>query len=136
MRDPGEPGLAGWQIHLFVAGNPSFHQQTTTDANGAYAFPGLAPGTYTVCESILVGWVQTAPGTGADCSNLAGVSGVGYALTITEGQTLSGNDFGNQEVAPPAVAVPTLSEWGMLAMALLLIGVAYTRLRRRPPAIL
>ncbi len=34
---------------------------TTTDANGDYAFPDLAPGTYTVVEEPQTGWQLTAP---------------------------------------------------------------------------
>ena len=46
-------GLAGVTIELTGAdwlGNPITPRTTTTDANGAYSFTGLPPGTYTVTE--------------------------------------------------------------------------------------
>jgi Methyladenine glycosylase/SdrD B-like domain len=89
IREADEPVLAGWQIHLFSNADPSFHQQATTGAEGTYNFTGLAPGAYTVCETVQVGWVQTAP-TAVDCSGRDGVSGLGYALTLTENQNLQG----------------------------------------------
>jgi hypothetical protein len=128
--DAGEPGLPGWVIHLFRTGDASFHEQVASDANGTYTFPALAPGAYTVCEAPRAGWVQTAPPTGADCSSLPGASGRGYALTVAAGQVLQGNNFGNHQ-SSGAVAVPTLAEWGTLALMLLLLGTGYTTLRRR-----
>ena len=126
-READEPVLAGWQIHLFSNADPSFHQQATTGADGTYNFTGLAPGAYTVCETVQVGWVQTAP-TAVDCSGRDGVSGFGYALTLTENQSLQGNNFGNRL---GTISVPTLSEWAMLALVLVLIGIGYARLRRQ-----
>ena len=102
IRDAGEPGLAGWQIHLFNNADASFHQQATTGADGTYNFTGLAPGTYTVCETVQASWTQTAPTSGANCSSLTGVSGFGFALTLTANQSLQGNNFGNrQTIVPP-----------------------------------
>jgi hypothetical protein len=138
-RQSSEPGLSNWAIHLFSTSDATFHQQASTDANGAYSFTGLAPGSYLVCEGPRSGWVQTAPNGGtpppsgaslANCSGQAGLSGLGYAVTIGAGTTVQGVDFGNQLVT----AVPTLSEWATLALMLLLAGWGYASLRRRGPA--
>ncbi len=139
-RNPGEPGLAGWPIHLFRNGDASFHQQVVTDANGSYRFTGLLPGTYTVCEGTRADGIQTAPNAQtpppsgeqiADCSSHPGVGRFGYTVIINGAEIAQGNDFGNQEAA----AIPTLSEWGMLTLALLLMGLGYARARRRPDAL-
>jgi hypothetical protein len=61
-----------------------------------------------------------------DCAGRTGVSWIGYTFTITGDEVFQGNDFGNQQIV---TAVPTLSAWAMLALALLLIGLGYTRLR-------
>jgi hypothetical protein len=92
-RDVGEPPLVDWHVHLFRNDDPSFHQEVTTDLNGTYAFIGLRPGTYTVCEALPTGWTQTAPTLQGppprpgeqtvDCAGRPGVSGIGYMFTIT-----------------------------------------------------
>ncbi|MBI4497515.1 MAG: LPXTG cell wall anchor domain-containing protein, partial [Chloroflexi bacterium] len=112
VKDAGEPGLSGWEIHLSGTdsqGN-ALHLHTTTDASGAYAFR-VPPGSYTVCETPQVGWTQSAPAAGAGIVSCLGHSGggggapvgLGYRITLTSGQADSGNDFGNfQPPAPPS----------------------------------
>jgi len=59
---------------------------TTTDAFGNYYFVALPAGTYRVSETVPTYNVQTGPGGGT------------YTLTVTPGQMLSGNNFGNRKV--------------------------------------
>jgi hypothetical protein len=66
--DPGEPGLANWQIWLDSNGNGVLdpgEPETQTDSNGLFAFTGLADGSYLVNETLQSGWVQTTPGSPA-----------------------------------------------------------------------
>ncbi len=56
----------------------------TTDATGAYSFNGLAPGTYFVREFASFNSVRTMP-----------ASTPGYADNLTQGQSVTGNDFAN-----------------------------------------
>lgn len=87
VRDPGEPGLAGWTIKLSYDGNHV--ASTTTGAGGAYSFRldadslPVGGGTYTLEEESRQGWHQSqAPG----------------AVTVPYGagdSTFGGNDFGN-----------------------------------------
>jgi len=63
VRDPGEPGLAGWTITVTDQNNNS--QTVTTDALGNYSFTVPAPASYTVAEALLSGWTQTAPPSGS-----------------------------------------------------------------------
>jgi hypothetical protein len=110
-RDTGEPGLAGVQIHLFGTdgrGNPVHNHATTVTDNpattgvnetGQYSI-SAPPGTYTVCETVPIGYTQSFPSSGADCSVHTGIPGSkGYAITLTSGQLDSGNDFGNFQSA-------------------------------------
>jgi hypothetical protein len=96
VRNTGEPGLAGVQIHLFGTdglGN-AVHLHTTTDANGNYSF-SAPPGSYTACETVPTGYTQSFPTSGPSCAGHSGASGIGYSVTLTSGSTDSGNDFGN-----------------------------------------
>jgi hypothetical protein len=64
QRDDLEPGLPGWQIYLDLNRNGEHdpgEPVTTTDQNGNYAFPDLAPGVYIVGEILQPNWVQTYP---------------------------------------------------------------------------
>jgi hypothetical protein len=109
QKDAGEPGLQGWLIHLFGTdgmGN-SVSELAWTDASGGYSFD-VAPGNYTVCEIIykegvvdFLGWTQTFPTAGADCSSFdaahSAIHGpVGYAITLISQEIDGDNDFGNR----------------------------------------
>lgn len=61
QEDTGEPGLAGWTIQLDRGADGSIEATTTTDANGAFRFDDLFPGTYRVSEVGQDGWVATVP---------------------------------------------------------------------------
>lgn len=88
-KSDGEPKLSGWTIFIDEDSDnvlDNGEAWTVTDTYGNYSFDNLAPGTYTVCEVMQNGWVQTAPGTQTKCSNRTiNISG--------ESNTLN---FGNQ----------------------------------------
>lgn len=79
QRDDGEEGLQGWTIELDNG------QSTTTNADGAYSFPDLEPGPYTVSEVQQSGWTQTFPGQGGS-----------HTVTLESGDFAEGLNFGNQ----------------------------------------
>ncbi|MDX1449199.1 MAG: SdrD B-like domain-containing protein, partial [Acidimicrobiia bacterium] len=124
VRDEGEPGLAGWTIHIFdkATGGQVLDQHAVTDEDGSYSFM-VPPGTYIVCEEQQAGWTQSYPSEGADCSGHA--DGVGYEITLTSRGTDTGNDFGNfQDATKEGVKFddldgdgvrdegePTLADW-------------------------
>jgi SdrD B-like domain len=60
LLDPTDAYLPGATIQLFQAGTASPIATTSTDANGAYLFNNLAPGTYTVTETPPTGFQPTA----------------------------------------------------------------------------
>src|SRR5262245_66454897 len=71
-RDPGEPGLAGWQVYLDDNGNGALNTgepTTTTDADGNYEFTAVVPGTHLVREVLQPGWIATRPGAGGPVGN-------------------------------------------------------------------
>ena len=76
VRNTGEPGLAGVQIHLFGTdglGN-AVHLHTTTDADGNYSF-SVTAGSYTACETVPAGYTQSFPTPGPSCRRHTGASG-------------------------------------------------------------
>ncbi len=105
VKDAGEPGLPNWTIHIFGTTNDNVvvHEDILTDANGNYEIT-LPPGTYTACEELQTGWVQTFPNPGSDgnaCeghNHLGSPGAAGYTFTIVGGDTHEGNDFGNRKL--------------------------------------
>jgi hypothetical protein len=98
VKDTGEPGLGGVEIHLVGTdgGGTAVHMHTTTAANGTYSF-SAPPGSYTACETVPTGYTQSYPTatTTGSTACVAPHSGRGWAVTLTSGSTDSGNDFGN-----------------------------------------
>jgi hypothetical protein len=102
IRDAGEPGLGGVEIHLVGTdgrGN-AVHMHTTTSSaagfEGTYSF-SAPPGTYTACETVPTGYTQSFPKatTAGSVACVSPHSGRGWAVTLTSGGTDPGNDFGN-----------------------------------------
>ena len=98
VRDAGEPGLAGVEIHLFGTdglGN-TVHLHQNTDASGNYSI-SAPPGSYTACETVPAGYTQSFPtaSTPNTTACVAPHGGRGWVVTLTSGSTDSGNDFGN-----------------------------------------
>ncbi len=86
-----EPGVANWTIFLDTNNNgllDSDELSTTTDAQGDYAFNGLANGEYTVAEQPRDGWIQVFPGAAASGR---------HAVTISDGEPVDRIHFGNQQ---------------------------------------
>jgi hypothetical protein len=106
IKDPTDPLLDGWVIHLIGPLSTDDTPQTTgTTGPGQYTFIGLPAGTYTVCEELKAGWTQTFPtvvpppvGETLDTTVCAahGYGPRGYTFTIVTGnENLQNNDFGN-----------------------------------------
>jgi hypothetical protein len=51
---------SGWTVKITNNRN-NVSSSTTTDSSGAYQFPNLTPGTYTVTQQVPPGWQQVAP---------------------------------------------------------------------------
>jgi hypothetical protein len=86
LRDPTEVGIPNWFVMLDGTTVPVVQ----TDGAGDYAFTGLSAGAYTVCAQQRSFSFQTAPPSGPTCT-----SGLpGYTIVLTDGQVVTGVDFG------------------------------------------
>ena len=83
-------GLAGWTVFLDQNQNTvrdPGERFTTTDANGDYAFTGLAADTFYVRQQSVPNWRLDAPASGR------------HEVPLTEGQLVEDIDFGNARLA-------------------------------------
>lgn len=110
IQDPSEPGVEGVTVELRKDGR--WVATTTTDANGAYSFSNVLPGTYTVVFKKPFGFDFTAPGQGNDLlldskvTNAA--SGSTDPLTILPGKSFSNIDAGLCQ----GVRMGMVRQWG------------------------
>ena len=116
LRDPGEPGLAGWTVYLDQNDNSVkdvSEVSTVTDGSGAYTFAGINAATYRVREVVEPGWVQTSggatlPAPGAEAVGNAPVvnPNAGRSYTGTEVIARVNNTRGLRELDRYLIANP------------------------------
>ena len=70
-RDPGEPGLPEWHFVL-KDGQGETVAEGDTDDEGKLSFGGLPFGSYTVCEDLPEGWVNSDPGNTCQTAIIGG----------------------------------------------------------------
>jgi hypothetical protein len=94
VQDAGEPGLAGVTVTLTRPDNTT--QTTTTDANGAYSFVNLIPGTYSVSFATPAMYTASPSNVGTTTDELDSdpVSGVVSNITLAAGETNNTIDAG------------------------------------------
>jgi hypothetical protein len=112
----------GASFTISVRGPLEASPQTTSfiiqcdNSGNPVVFNALTPGTYTIDENPGSGWHHQ--------------TSLPANVTVTGGQT---TNFSITN-APNATGIPTLSEWGMIIMSLLLAGAAIWMIRRRQTA--
>lgn len=90
IHQAGEKGLGGRKVFIDANGNGVFDKGEVfarTDSHGNFAFRGLAAGTYTIREALPHGARNTSPTGGV------------YTVTLTAGQLVTGQDFGETRLA-------------------------------------
>lgn len=100
-----EPGIAGVTVDLTGTdtGGATMTRTTVTDASGNYSFTSLPPGTYTVREPTQPAMTlngTTVPGsTGGTATPPQTTPSTISGITVSVGQTSSGNNFGELPAA-------------------------------------
>jgi uncharacterized repeat protein (TIGR01451 family) len=97
IQDAGEDGVPGVTVTL-TDGSGNVVATTTTDADGAYLFDDLVPGTYTVTFSDVPAGFTLSP-TNAGSNTAVDSNGLTTTVTLTEGQHVPTIDLGIFEVA-------------------------------------
>ena len=136
-----EPGLAGVTVKLLdKAGNVVATQ--VTQADGKYVFNNLDDGDYSVVVIPPVGYLYTSNAGDPDtvtANNDSNCSAEGktdvFSLAVGTEPTDDGDTDSNTNMSVdcgfvPNLKVPTLSQWGVAIMSMLLAGVAMLRRRR------
>ncbi len=113
VANPGEPGLSGVTIGLYSPGSDNIPgtgddvlvSTTTTATDGSYAFTTVAPGTYSVRQTVPSGFVNTSP---TQLPVVVPAGGVGVAdFTDQQVGSVSGvvfNDLNGNGVQDPGEA--------------------------------
>lgn len=93
IQDAGEPGISGVAVTLTKPDGSTV--STTTDANGAYQFTNLIPGTYSVSFATPSGYKPTTSNAGSnDALDSDPINGVVTGITLTAGQSNQTIDAG------------------------------------------
>ena len=101
-----DTGIAGVTVQLFE--NGSVVATTTTDANGAYSFTGLAFGTYTIAEtqpplptSLTNGYFDGADNLGSLGGSHPAKNALGVVVSVGQNSSISqnGTDYGLRRTA-------------------------------------
>ena len=119
----GDAPLANVTLQLMdSSGNPvtdgSGNAVTTmTDANGNYSFLNLVPGDYQIIQVQPGGYDSVSDVDGNDQNNIIG------SITVSGGNTESANDFVERQGS--SEPIPTLSEWALILLMMMLGFVGY-----------
>ncbi|MFO0702831.1 MAG: SdrD B-like domain-containing protein [Candidatus Andersenbacteria bacterium] len=116
--DSSEPGLAGVTVTLLDSGGNTLVSDTT-DSNGDYGFIGFPAATYNLRETDPAGFLSTTP-------NDLG------PLTLTAGQTISDENFGDAQQLPTTGLTTGYTVGTFVAVYALGLGLLFgaPRLRR------
>jgi len=95
IRDGADSGAPGWTVQLLNPSTGTVVASRITDANGAYAFANLGPGTFRVREVLQSGSIQTSPNPG-DVSTSSGSNTFGVSFGVFQFAGIRGTVFSDR----------------------------------------
>ncbi len=121
-NDVGDEPLAGVMLNLLdVTGNPILDDNnqpitTITDENGVYIFTGLPSGSYQILQTQVNGYASISDSEGDLLDDLIA------NITLNPGDAILDRNFIKRQTSQ---AIPTLSEWSLMLLILMLGFIGY-----------
>jgi uncharacterized repeat protein (TIGR01451 family) len=112
QQDADEPGMANVTVRLVTGADDAIVNATTTDADGAYRFEDMAPGSYRVIFTLPAGFHFTLQNNGDDCcdSDANPVNGRSDQFSVTSETAYLSWDAGLVENAESDLEVEKVIE--------------------------
>lgn len=123
--DEGEEPIEGVTIELWQGGVRI--AETTTDEDGNYCFTELPAGTYEVREIQPKGWNDGKDNEPGDKGGTQGPDEF-TEIVLEAGDEAKEYNFG--EIKPDVTPVPTLSQWSLVVLSLMMLAMLYARRRQ------
>jgi len=95
IQDGADAGAPGWTVQLLNSSSGTVVASQLTDANGAYTFTNLGPGTFGVRDVLQPGSIQTSPNPG-DVSTSSGGSTFGVSFGVFQLAAIRGTVFSDK----------------------------------------
>jgi Mg-chelatase subunit ChlD len=96
VYDPSDPGIPGIVMQLNPAGSSAPAQIISTSSDGTYSMQNVCNGNYTLSQTLPATWIQTLP-----------TGGNGYSVTMTNGNAITNENFGDKVNLPTPTPDPT-----------------------------
>jgi Ice-binding-like/IPTL-CTERM motif len=114
-----------------VPGNLTF-PIATVSGSGSNVISGIAAGSYLVTESVPAGWnLSSLTCTDPTSDSTVNAGEATATINLAAGESVSCTFTDTLALLPPPIGVPTLAEWALITLAMLLLLAGWLQYRRR-----